>query len=116
MSVITLSHADEMQEQERINRAESVDAALGALRAITQRARAKDEVAEFAYQQVRDSPLWDTLPNSVIDTKAEELAAVIEQTLNEWFRKQSHVSFPVEHPHLRSLSEAQEGEDSGLRA
>lgn len=93
---IILDRSDQLHECERLKRVavtlqQDTENLLGRIRDV--KVPAKDEIAEFCYCQIRDSPLWDDATlNSVIDVKAEELAEVIEQTLNEWFRKQSGVS------------------------
>lgn len=95
-----------------------------------------DYLHTLAYESIKASELWDQVEtNAECDSMADELAAAIQRTIDSWiahrvsgkvegerldalFRLAATVIssdepqtvFPLKHPRLRSLTEAQENQ------
>ena len=51
-------------------------------------AHLNDLIADAAYEAVKQSELFETLRNAEVDAKAEELAAHLRRTIEEWLNAQ----------------------------
>lgn len=49
-------------------------------------ARIETMIYELAYERVKESYLWQVLPNGEVDAKAGELAREITELVEEWIR------------------------------
>lgn len=86
-----------------------------------------DTLHTLAYESIKASELWETCSsNAECDTAADELAAAIQRTIDSWIAHRvsekvegerldalvelTATVFPLQHPPLRSLREAQENQ------